>query len=493
MTSVLRFRQDPSLVLTARRPARAKPPVVRVAPFSSSDRTRRLGAMIALVVASVLGATSVWAQSSPADEADRETLTTAAATPVTSAAPSTASATNTSSLRLSGFGTLGLTSTPRNQGQWRFEREVTHKGTEGGVDGRVDSRLGLQANWQLHRDWEFVTQLLLKARAAESAATDSIQWAFLSYMPTHDVTLRVGRTSPDLFLLADARNVGFAYPWMRPSRDVYGWVPFERLDGADATYRHLSEGVSWNVKGYVGQSRATLASTTDSSFHLTGKDVFGLTLSRDTGDLLLKASYVHTRTKIGLAPAMAVDALSPMLAMPVPAIVADTQLMLDTIQPSGRTQYFALGMQLDVDRWLIQTEGSIARFAKGTSGGKRGYVSLGYRWPRLTTFAKVSRTLPDNKPMTLSTDWFAALSPIVGPQAAGQLAGAAGAVAAMSPGRIDESTRTLGLRWDRFDNVSFKAQVDHIKVKPAGSALWLNGTASSHKAVVWSLGMDFTF
>ena len=118
-------------------------------------------------------------------------------------------------VRLNGFGTLGVVDVLPHD-DWGFRREVdqtVHHDQRLRAD--VDSRLGLQASWRLDPRLEFTGQLLCSSRVPTSASGT----ASPSNGPSRpgvrrpEWEIRGGRTSPDLFLLADVRNVGFAYPW----------------------------------------------------------------------------------------------------------------------------------------------------------------------------------------------------------------------------------------------------------------------------------------
>ena len=139
-----------------------------------------------------------------------------------------------SSLRFSGFGTLGAVHADVSE-PWGFRRDASQPLHQGGVRGDVDSRFGLQANYAIDNQLEFVGQVQLKRRVSESKPSDSLEWAFASYRPTSDLTIRVGRTSPDIFLLSDYRSVGFAYPWVRPNVETYAILPIFSVEGVDAT------------------------------------------------------------------------------------------------------------------------------------------------------------------------------------------------------------------------------------------------------------------
>jgi hypothetical protein len=63
------------------------------------------------------------------------------------------------SIRISGFGTLGLTDVAAPNG-WGYRRDLGQSGSTDRTRGDVDSRVGLQLNYMPVSQFELVTQLL---------------------------------------------------------------------------------------------------------------------------------------------------------------------------------------------------------------------------------------------------------------------------------------------------------------------------------------------
>lgn len=45
---------------------------------------------------------------------------------------------------------------------------------------------------------------------------NSVEWAFLKGRLFPKLIVRAGRLGVDVFMLSEYRNIGFAYPWVRP-------------------------------------------------------------------------------------------------------------------------------------------------------------------------------------------------------------------------------------------------------------------------------------
>lgn len=398
--------------------------------------------------------------------------------------------------KLTGFGTLGWVHTDSEM-PWLFGRDLTQKGAAGPSSVAVDSRFALQLQGELGDHVEGVAQLVLKNRPPGAATDEALEWAFLGWRPRPDLSLRLGRTSPDLFLLADVRNVGFAYPWVRPSVEYYGWMPFSSMDGADLTVRGHTDIADWKAKLAVGKIKATMGVVQrEDRLHVEGLDTVAATVTGESGGLLLKASYLRTRLRADTPPAVVPlqQALTSLQALPFEPVAGDAARLRELMAFGGATRYIALGAQYESAGWTIHAEASRVRFAQGGAGGDRGYVSLGYRWERVTWFLMGARTQPQNRAASLSGDWAAALTPFVGAAAAQQTAmlGAA-AVGAVNQPRFDQSTRSAGLRWDVRDQLAIKLQFDQTQVHANGAAAWRNGSAQPNRARQVSASIDMVF
>lgn len=400
-------------------------------------------------------------------------------------------------IRFNGFGTAGLVRAHNSEG-WEFTRDKAQPAEEGRIKTQVDTRVGLQANWQPSPRWEGVTQVVLKHVNPDAPAEQYVEWAFVAFRPTPDWTFRVGRTAPDIFLLVDYRNVGFAYPWVRPNSEFYGWVTPDASDGMDATYAWLDGSAQWRVKLSYGQTRVALpGSGGDEVPMVRSKGLFTSTLSREDDGLLLKASYSRARSSFTGVPALqSLDqGLAALQALPVPAVAQEAAVLRDNVVFTDRfSDYLALGASYEQGPWWLHAEVNRLGGELINSNGWRAYGSLAYRFGRVTGYTVWGRALPAGAPIAAPSDWAATLAPLVGDAMAQQalMLGTAAAQAS-NASRIDQRTNSLGLRWDFDARMAVKLQWDHSRIHPAGSGLWERGTPAAAKADVLSATLDFLF
>ena len=399
----------------------------------------------------------------------------------------------TAPVALSGFGTLGLTHTREPHG-WRFARELMQRGADGPTSLSADSRLGLQLDAMLGPDWQATAQLGLRERAPDARAGEALEWATLGWRPLADLQVRLGRTSPDMFLYADTRNLGLALPWVRPPVEVYGWMPFASLDGADLTLRWPGGGADWRARLAVGRLDSTVAALwLDRSVRARARDVGTLSLTRETDGLTLKASALAARTWVDHLPQTQQlrDGLEALAGLP--AVAATARSLIDTMEVGGQTRYLALGAQLDRGSWQWQAEWSRVSLQQGSPAGRRAYLGVGHRVGPLTVHALLARSRP-SRALPGAPGLGAALEPLVGPvQAAQAQALAEGAIMTARLSRFDQRTVSLGLRWDLRGDSALKFQIDRVKVAADGAGAWRHGSPQAGRATVGTVVFDFTW
>ena len=403
----------------------------------------------------------------------------------------------TADLRVNGFGTLGVVDVLPH-GDWGFRRDLDQSARhDRHLRADVDSRLGLQAAWRLDPQFELVGQVVLKPRAREAADDESLTEAFAAWRPAPEWEIRVGRTSPDLFLLADVRNVGFAYPWMRPSVDFYGWMPASTLDGADVGRQWQLGDARLRAKLFAGRTSVTIASTHDAGdSHGNVHPLLGGTLALDSGGLTVKATVAQARTRSRdfAAVIQAWNGLDALAHVPVPAVAAQAAEIRDSFSPSMFiTRYAALGLSWDVSPWQLQAELSRITGNFESSSAWYGYASVARRFEDLTFFTMIGRARASRAPVP-DPQWTAALTPIVGPAtAAGAQALGADIAGQYNSSRENQGSLSFGARWDINAQIALKLQYDAVRVNAYGGGLWGFNTPAPHRANVLSAGMDFVF
>lgn len=402
-------------------------------------------------------------------------------------------------LRVNGFGTLGYVTTDSAQ-PWSLRRDIAQPADIEGRHGFIpDSNLGLQASMQADERLSLVAQVVLRRRAASSSAQESIEWAFASYRLQPDLTLRVGRTSPDLFLFADHRNVGFAYPWARLNQEVYQRMPFLSVDGVDITKGWMRGPVRWEAKTLLsGTSRGVIAANGGNGGDIAFKGRGGLvaTVSREEDGLLLKLSVGRARESLDMGSQFQQmrEGLRQLSTLPVPG-VAQEAAALNAMLPVDdfEARFLGAGLRWERGRWSVHSE--ITRVTAGLEpiAALAGYVSTGYRIGSVTLSGMLGRA-KSPKEVVRDPQWAAALTPLVGPDLAqGAQAAGSGAAKTANAFRIDQRSVAASLRWDMTAQIALKLQWDRMFVKANGSGLWNHATSDPARLDTYSASLNFIF
>ena len=381
------------------------------------------------------------------------------------------------SLRLSGFGTAGYVAGGNDE--LYFVRDWSQAATNQTNTGFVaDSRLGVQANYTINPDWAAVVQMVSRYKAQPTWA-DAVEWAFLSYHPSTDSTIRVGRMGMDVFALSDYRNVGYAYTWVRPPTEFYGWIPIYSIDGADIATNINSFDSLIRPKFFVGSGKATIP-TTGGDFNFQANAAFGTSILMEHDVWRFRLSYVHM--KVGSS--FPFSALTNPLQEASPVWTEATNYA-DQLNIYGSSiKYSAAALNYDDGNWQLQSEFShTVSESEFMPDGNRGYISLGRRFNDWLPFINFSKSTDPVHPNVVAPPGFG-LEPL-----------ASETNYVLNLNRLRQYTWSLGVRWDFAPNMAWKLQADRSKISDPGAALWdvISPTWSGGSRTLLSSTFDFVF
>jgi hypothetical protein len=112
-----------------------------------------------------------------------------------------------------------------------------------------------------------------------------------------------------VFLTADYRKVGYAYPWVRPPVEGYDALPVTSSDGVDATLRWDLGPVRNASQVFYGHSSVALIEP----LHVYGRGGVGISNTSDWGALSVRANIISAEisSDIGAELFRAFDAFGP--------------------------------------------------------------------------------------------------------------------------------------------------------------------------------------
>lgn len=414
--------------------------------------------------------------------------------------------------QLSGFGTVGVVTTDND--------DVTFNVLGQGRGARQDPTFDVDTKAAVQGVYKFTPTLSATAQVmsqlnAEGGYDPSLDWGFARWQATPAVAVRVGRMAAPLFMVSDFRHVGYANLTVRPSRDVYGQIPYSSVDGADISVQHPFGSTTVTAQLWGGRSKAKYSSILPDGSLSTAdvelKKQFGLNLiaEHDEGITL---RFGHTQGK------MTIDGSSTLSQLAAGATTAAngfaaTAAMLPSAHPlrpsllAAASQYGALpglvtvnevdasftgiGVSVDRDNWVGSAEFTKRKTDSYSVDSTGWYATVGYRFGKFTPYLGLSKLKVDRKETNP-----------VAPAVATFVATASPAAAAIAPG-VDrllkgqdygQQTNTVGVRWDGFKSAAIKAQWDRIKPDGANGQFQAVQPDYDGKAVnVLTLSVDFVF
>lgn len=352
-------------------------------------------------------------------------------------------------LTLHGFGTVGVARSASDSAEFVRDLSQTKGIRNGRWSGRIDSVLGLQANWRATGEVELVGQVVSRLHYDKSRDPE-VMWAFAKWEPDPRLSLRAGRIGADFMMLADSRLVGYSYLPARPSADFFGPLFFSHFDGIDASLTlPLGAGLA-RGKLFAGATREKAAGA-PGIWDTSGSPVRGLVLDYLNGPWQFRINLASIRfadeiNSYGMPARL--RAAGTLLGVPQALAAAATLQAENTL-----TRFTSVGIVYDAGP--LQVQGMLNRIRHATDvfeDSHAAYLLAGYRIGTTTPYAGISRWLshaghyatglPDD-------DALAALNQ--------------GYAQYMAASHAHQTTYTLGTRWDFRDDMALKLQWDAVR------------------------------
>jgi hypothetical protein len=383
-----------------------------------------------------------------------------------------------------GFGTLGVVHSNQPLADFISSPiEGQGAGYTRAWSGAVDSLLAAQAGVQLTPQLSAVVQVLSEQNA-DASFSPHVEWAYIKYQFTPDFGVRVGRTDLNVFLLTDSRNIGFAYPWVRPPIELYNLVAVTNSDGIDFRYRLAVAGGTNTFDASIGyahyhypisNSEATGTSDVTEQFLLVD------TFRRHSATVRLSYGQTH----------LTLPTFEPLFDA-FREFGAEGVGIADLYDVAGRIlTFYGVSAAYEPGDWFLMAE--LGRIdSHSVLGEATGwYVSSGHRFKKVTPYVTYAQTRP-NTPIRARGLELSALPPSQQAAAAALNAALDAALARIASQR----TVSLGARLDVTSSIDLKLQWDHTSLG-ADSQGWLTnvqpGFRPGSSLTLISATLDFVF
>lgn len=389
-------------------------------------------------------------------------------------------------IKISGFGTGALTMTNTDDAQFGRANQV--RGVKKDAGTGVDSNLGLQADVAIN-NWLSVTGQGLVRKDAEDDYGAEATLAFAKAKVNDELSIRVGRMGVPVFMISEYRNVGYANNFVRPPQEMYSQVPFNNIDGIDAIWQHGFGATSVTAQLAAGSSKADIAG----NLTVKMKSLVALNLIAEYGPFT--ARFGRAQGKLTVTGSASLDTLLGSLRaagtgyrMPALNALADAEA-----GDSKKSSFTSVGLGLDWHNIIGQTEYAKRKSDSYINDTTSWYVMGGYRIGKFLpyyTHAKlqIDSAVTNSVPGACPAGYPAACTPTLRALSAG-----VAQLRISGTGQGEQSTDSLGLRWDVASSVDVKFQLDHITPKN-GKGLFVNANPGfNHAVTVGTVAVDFVF
>jgi hypothetical protein len=399
-------------------PAAASAPAAATAPVPAASvkkvRAKKAAAPALAAVPAISGASAPAAASAatPATSAGKVSANKAAT-------PATPALTEQSMFKFGGFGTLGVTHSSMNQGDYV-------------LDSSMPSGAGRSNEWTINNLTRAAAHVTAKFSPEVSAILQvdteyrvdgtyrpEIEWLNVKYAFTPNMYLQVGRIALPTFMDSENRDVGYSYVWVSPPVDLYHQLSIPGSDGVDFMYRSEIGEAGNTLKVIYGGNTEKSPNRIS-----TSKNMWGLFDTLEYGPATFHASYQQR--------------------------ISSTKNLQTGISGAWiNNSDLSVGASYDPGNWFVISEWIQRR---STTKVNAMYVSGGYRIEKFTPFLLYSQ----NSPGTFLQD---------SPQPT---------TATLDRANRSQSTVSMGVRWDFLRNYDFKLQYDQVRLSSNSNGYLIN-------------------
>ncbi len=379
----------------------------------------------------------------------------------------------------SGFGTLGLVHSSEDNADFTASPLTPNgAGYTHSWSPDIDSRLGAQVIAHFTPQLSAMLQVISEQRY-DKTFKPHVEWANLSYQPTPELSLRLGRIVLPTFLLSDTRKVGYANPWIRPPVEFYALDPIFDSDGVDASYKLHVGSVVNTLVGTYGKTNSVVPQ--GGTYNV--KRLWVIADTVEYGALNLHIAYQAASFTYS-----ALDSLFDGFRQfgPQGAALAG-EYNLDN-KPS---QVLTAGAMYDPGKWFVTGEWGRRNLHSAIGESTAWYLSSGYRVAKFTPYL----TYADVKSDTRTFDPGLNVSELPAFLAGPAMALNAGLNAILSTAAV-QNTISVGSRWDVMKNVDLKIQYDHIELGTGSAGTLVNlqpGFQRGGDVNLISIAVDFVW
>lgn len=295
----------------------------------------------------------------------------------------------------SGFGTLGYT---RSDTPFHYQRFIDDDGTL-----KRDSVSGVQIDGKLTSGIGFTVQAVAAPSTEREAGYEGkVAWAFVSWRPSNDWLVRLGRQRIPLYLFSQTYNVGVTYDFARLPTEMYSISPSNDFVGVSGSKTWETSTGDMVLDGYWGKSDLDVRFwLRDGLPPLQPPTAIFRRLGIEGGGLVLTHRNSDSTYRIGISQVfISAKGASNTIPVTYPFVSAyagggyyqvDTNMIGPGIPTIDRYKYRTLTLGADVAmgsgyRFISEVARSIVPDTHFSNQSMRGYVSLQKKLDKWTPY-----------------------------------------------------------------------------------------------------------
>ncbi|UPR58664.1 hypothetical protein ITG10_23065 [Vibrio sp. ED004] len=363
-----------------------------------------------------------------------------------------ANAASMEDINISGFGSVGI---------GKANNDVNYAGyTSENLQWEQETLAGLQFDFQVNERAKFVTQIVANSRYDYEP---KIEMAYASY-DFDSFTARAGKLRLPLFFYSDYTDLGYAYPMIRPSQELYENIVLKNYTGVDLLIPVELENSSLLIQPVVG------VGTIDEDDSMVGEvkldKLMGLSANWNVNDFTFRGSYFVAESNPSCDFKTSSDPYCQMAEM------------LD----SKDGQFISLGAQYDNGDLIANIEGADVQLDGEFYDYQSISTLIGYRVNEFTPYFTVNwvETTDNEERVNLPSSSLRE---------------------AMNYERLSYA---VGSRWDFAKNMSLKVDVTYVDYKGTSGGFQENiettanpfvatGNFFEDDSILYSAKLDFVF
>src|SRR5690554_2636363 len=333
---------------------------------------------------------------------------------------------------------------------------------------------GLQISKKVNDNTSATIQLM--SRGSQDYQTEAA-WAYVTYDLSDNTSIRFGRLRTPFFQYSDFLEVGYAYNWITPPAIVYRLDTMSAMTGIDMTHQFTMGAVDGSFQIYTGRFKDDFDLDGD-TYEMELRSAVGAVINLNAGNFGGRASYQQAGFYIN---GLTADANGRTLDQ-----------LLDLAQ--------SFGVQLGLDTSNIEPQGQTATFFQGSLFWDNGSTSLVAEYTGLRHDSDLLND--DDAWMVSAAQRFGDFTThLTYAYAEDKIkSGAIGNAQKFS--EAQDSSITLGLRYDYSSSVAFKTEAHYITAKssaPRLAELGNQGAAAGDLALdkntgsLYTIGMSIVF